>query len=148
VPTYAASAYEPALSGFELPEDGRVIVSVHAYTPYNFALNTNAPNNTFTPVVAREIDALFKGLDQHFLSKGIPVVMGECGSVEKGNLESRVEWAAYYAGKAAEYGVPAIWWDNGAKLTPKGNEGFGIMDRRNVAWWYPEIAEAFVAPYK
>ncbi|MCL2810442.1 MAG: glycoside hydrolase family 5 protein [Clostridia bacterium] len=148
VPTIAASADEVALRGFVLPEDDRVIVSVHAYTPYNFALNTKAPDNIFTSSVAREIDALFRRLDRFFLSKGIPVVMGECGSVEKGNLESRVEWAAHYAGKAAEHGVPVIWWDNGIQITPANNEGFGVMDRRNVTWWYPEIVEAFIAPYR
>ena len=147
-PTIAASADLPALLGFELPEDDRVIVSIHAYAPYNFALNTNAPNdNAFRPTVEREIDALFLRLDRYFLSKGISVVIGECGSVDKDNLDDRVAWASYYAGKAAQHGVPCIWWDNGIKTTPKGNEGFGIMDRRNRTWWYPEIAEAFLAPY-
>jgi len=148
VPTIAASADLPALLGFVMPEDDRVIVSVHAYAPYNFALNTNAPDNAFTPGVASQIDALFVRLERHFLSKGIPVVLGECGAVEKDNVDARVQWAAYYAGKAAEHGVPCIWWDNGHRTTPKGNEGFGLMDRKNAAWWYPQIAEAFIAPYR
>ena len=148
VPTIAASADDVPLKGFVLPGDDRVIVSVHAYTPYNFALNTSAPDNAFTPAVARQIDALFVRLDKFFLSKDIPVVLGECGALDKkNNLEARVAWASYYAGKGAEYGIPCVWWDNGIRSTTTG-ESFGIMDRRNVTWWYPEIAEAFIAPYR
>jgi len=149
VPTIAASAEEIPLKDFVLPDDKYVIASIHAYTPYNFALNTNAPNdNVFTSSTARDIDTLFKRLEHYLLSNGIYVVIGECGSVEKNNLESRADWAAYYSGKGAEYGIPCIWWDNGAQITPKGNEGFGIMDRRRLTWWYPSIVEAFLIPYQ
>lgn len=35
---YAANSTEPALAALELPDDDRLIVSVHAYIPYSFAL--------------------------------------------------------------------------------------------------------------
>ena len=35
---YAANSGETALAALKLPDDDRLIVSVHAYIPYNFAL--------------------------------------------------------------------------------------------------------------
>ena len=148
VPTIAASGDEIPLKGFVPPEDPRIIASIHAYTPYHMALNTHAPKvNVFDEGAKRDIDALFLRLDQYLLSKGIPVVLGECGCINKDNPDDRIAWAAYYAGKAAEYGIPCIWWDNGVK-TASGGESFGIMDRRNASWWEPEITEAFIAPFR
>ena len=156
VTTHAASGDAPALNGFEMPGDpsGFTIVSIHAYTPYNFALNVRSPINEFDPeegASTRDIDALFLRLDEHFLSKGIPVVMGETGCLNKDNLEARTAWAAYYGAVAASYNVPMVWWDNGIreKHPDRPNEeSFGIMDRRNLEWWYPEIAEALVNAFK
>jgi endoglucanase len=152
VPTIAASGDKPALDGFVMPHDeaGRVIVSIHAYTPYNFALNTRSKDAEFDPADpghTGSIDNLFTRLDERFLSEGIPVVIGETGCLNKdNNLEARVNWTQYYFGKAAEYGIPCVWWDNGIRLTTNG-ESFGLMDRRNAEWWFPEIAEAIVTGF-
>ncbi|MCL2084969.1 MAG: glycoside hydrolase family 5 protein, partial [Oscillospiraceae bacterium] len=147
VPTIAASADETPLKGFVKPRDDKVIVSIHSYTPYNFALNTRALQDTAfdpsNPAHTNDIDAMLKRLDTYFVSKGIPVVIGETGCLNKGNPEDRVNWAGYYSGKAASYGIPCIWWDNGIQQSSTG-EAFGIMDRRNAEWWFPEIAEAFI----
>ncbi len=48
----------------------------------------------------------------------------------------------YYAGKGREYGVPVCWWDNGA-FTGSG-ENFGLLNRRELKWEYPEVVAAFV----
>jgi endoglucanase len=148
VPTIAASGDLPALQGFVMPDDDRTIVSIHAYTPYNFALNTRSSANEFdpeNPQHTRDIDNLFNRLEEHLLSKGYYVVMGETGCLNKENPEDRANWAKYYAEKSAEYGIPMVWWDNGIQApTRTGEESFGIMDRRNAEWWYPEIAKALV----
>jgi endoglucanase len=152
IPTHAASGDPPALRDFIVPEDDNIIVSIHAYVPYNFALNVNARterNRTFDPeneANTRDIDSLFRRLNEHFISKGIPVVMGEMGCLNKENPEDRVAWTYYYAGIAAELGIPCVWWDNGARLSLRG-ESFGIMDRRAAEWWYPEIARAMVESF-
>jgi len=152
VPTIAASSDPPALLGFVMPDDDYTIVSIHAYTPYNFALNTRSKNNEFDPENekhTRDIDAMFERLDEHLLSKGYFVVMGETGCLNKENPEDRANWAGYYSSKAAQYGIPMVWWDNGIQIpTRDGEESFGIMDRVNAEWWYPEIAEALVASYQ
>ncbi|MCL2108180.1 MAG: glycoside hydrolase family 5 protein [Oscillospiraceae bacterium] len=147
VPTIAASGDYPALRGFVMPDDDNVIVSIHAYVPNNLALRQRNSQKTFDPENTSntyDIDDLFKRLNEYFLSKGYPVVMGEMGIVNKENLDDRVRWTTYYGELAAANNVPCIWWDNGI-LYNTNNESFGIMDRREVEWWFPEIAEALVA---
>jgi endoglucanase len=145
VTAYAASSEEHTMLDFVIPDDPNLIVSVHAYTPYRFALDTSLSAKEFPGTNAnntRDIDTLFERLDRIFLQKGIPVILGECGALNKDNTEARIEWAKYFAGKGREYGVPVCWWDNGAF---SGNgENFGLLNRRELRWEYPEIVQAFV----
>jgi endoglucanase len=148
VPTHAASSEMRAIRGFVLPDDpaGRTIVSIHAYVEYHFALDTKSRASRFDPESTTHtfpIDELFRRLEENFLSQGIPVVMGETGCLNKNNYEDRTAWAKYFAAASAAHGVPSIWWDNGIDFSNDG-ESFGIMDRREAEWWYPDIAQAFV----
>lgn len=88
VPGYAASSSDAALKGIVLPQDDHLIVSVHAYTPYDFALNT-AGRSTWDNDT-RDIDHLMEILDELFLSKGVPVIIGEFGAMNKDNEQERV----------------------------------------------------------
>lgn len=144
IPPYAASSDPITWSNFIVPEDDKVIVSIHAYTPWNFTLNEygtsewtlSNSNDTW------EIDNLMNNIYESFISKGIPVIIGEFGARDKENMQSRVEWAEYYVQSATEKGIPCIWWDNGA-FTGEG-ELFGILDRRGLSWKYPEIVDALM----
>lgn len=140
VPGYAASSSDTALKAIVLPEDDHLIVSVHAYTPYDFALNT-AGRSTWDNDT-RDIDHLMEILDELFLSKGVPVIIGEFGAMNKDNEQERVLWAQYYVGKAREYGIPCIWWDNNAF---DGNgENFGLFNRRELTFPYPDLLKALI----
>lgn len=147
VTPYAASSEAKAYQALVLPEDGdKLIVSIHGYIPYTMALSDTG-SGTFVSVrdgrYTRDIDNTLKGLDETFLQNGIPVILGETGARNKDNTEDRVLWADYYFGSAAEYGIPCFWWDNGA--VAGGGELFGILNRRELEWFYPEIAEAAVS---
>ncbi len=144
IPPYAASSNTMVWEKFEVPKDKKVIVSIHAYTPYNFALNINGTsdwsitnkNDTY------EIDTLVKNINDYFISKGIPVILGEYGALDKDNLSCRIAWAEYYVKKAKENGIPCIVWDNGNFV---GNgERLGLLDRIKLTWKYPEIIDAFM----
>jgi len=148
IPTYAASSDDIVINDMRVPaNDDRIMVSVHAYTPYDLALNTRSSRNTFDPNDPndiRDIDGLFTRLNRVFISNGIAVVMGETGILDKaGNTEARVAWADYYTSVAANTGIPCIWWDNGIKEATN-NEAFGIMNRQVPEWHYPEIVTAFI----
>ncbi|MCL2031582.1 MAG: glycoside hydrolase family 5 protein [Oscillospiraceae bacterium] len=152
IPTHAASSDPNALSDFFVPRDKNVLVSIHAYTPYNLTLNTAIATNTFDPSEPRDtadIDALFQRLDDRFLSQGTAVVIGEMGCLNKqDNAAARAAWADYYTAQAAALGIPCIWWDNGIRASTGRSESFGIMNRLEAAWWYPEIAEAMLKNYR
>ena len=148
---YAASSSRNCLKEVFLPEnDDKVIVSVHAYIPYSFALDTkgtadyNEKNS--------DIKNLFSTLDELFLSKQIPVIIGEYGCMNKtkdggDNTEDRVKCVTDYLTAAKQYGVPCVWWDNNAIY---GNgENFGLMDRDPLGptWYFPQIVEAMKSVY-
>ena len=140
VPGYAASSSDEALEGIVLPDDDHLIVSVHAYTPYDFALNT-AGRSTWDNDT-RDIDHLMEKLDELFLSKGVPVIIGEFGAMNKDNEAERVEWAKYYVSKAREYGVPCVWWDNNS--FDGDGENFGLFNRRELTFLYPDLLKALI----
>ena len=144
---YAASSGRNCLENVWLPEgDDKVIVSVHAYLPYSLALDTKGTDK-WDPDNTSEIDNLFMNLDELFLQKKIPVIIGEFGTVNKDNMEDRKACAEYYVGKGAEYGVPMIWWDNNAVV---GNgENFGLMDRSMIPEWkFPELVDVLIESSK
>lgn len=140
VPGYAASSNDTALKGIVLPQDDHLIVSVHAYIPYDFALNT-AGRSTWNNDT-KDIDHLMELLDELFLSKGVPVIIGEFGALNKDNEEERAQWARYYVSKAREYGIPCIWWDNNA-FNGDG-ENFGLLNRRRLTFPYPDLLKALI----
>lgn len=146
IPTYAASAMEKTFAAMEVPEnDDRIIVSVHAYIPYNFALASDNFTDYWSssdPSCTAEIDNLMTTLKAYFLDKGIPAIIGEMGCVNRNNTEARKAWARYYVGKAHEYGIPCLWWDNGAYL---GNgELFGIYSRDSGNWIFRDVMEGIM----
>jgi len=148
VPGYCASPAFACADFFRLPQDSaenKLIVSVHAYTPYAFALDEKGTDkfNYAGAGDTREIATFMNDLYKKFVKNGVPVVIGEFGARDKGgNLQARVDFAAFYVAMASARGIPCVWWDNHAF---KGQgELFGILDRRSAQWAYPEIVEALM----
>ncbi len=145
IPGYCATSDKRAPERIALPEgDDKIIVSVHAYTPYSFALSDDktatfsSEDNSST----RDITSLRDTLKTGYIDKGIAVIIGETGARSKENVENRIDWASFYTSTMRDIGVTCIWWDNGAF---SGNgEKFGLFHRQTCTWTYPEIAEAFV----
>lgn len=144
IPPYAASASPNAQKALIVPEDDRIIVSIHGYAPYDFALNPKGTDAWSADNLqdTRDIKSVMTAIDMNFLSKGIPVIIGEFGAVDKDNTATRASWSTYYVGKAAEYGIPCIWWDNGA--FEGSGENFGLLDRRTLEWKAPEVVTALM----
>ncbi len=141
IPGYGASSAEKAIKAIELPEDDKLIVSVHAYIPYDFALNTTG--RTEWNKDTKDIDDLMKLLKKEFTDKGIPVIIGEFGAMNKDNDEDRIAWVKYYISAAKEIGVPCVWWDNNAFTTD--GENFGLLDRRTCTFPNEELVNAIIS---
>ena len=149
VPGYDAAPHGALSELFVLPTDAadnRIIVSVHAYTPYSFALQDEGGTDSFTLATGAqtgEIGTFMNDLYHRYIANGIPVVIGEFGARDKnGNTQSRVDYAAWYAFSAKARGIPCCWWDNNV-FTGSG-ERFGLLDRASCTWPCPQIVEALV----
>lgn len=144
-PAYAANSGVMALDDFVLPDnDPRVIVSIHNYGPYSFCMQNPGTTTWGSEADKRAIDNDMDYYYKRFISKGIAVVIGEWGSVDKRNTSERAVHAAYFATAALKRKIAALWWDNGQK----SNQGFALFDRRNLNWFFPEIADSIVQSVK
>jgi len=141
--TYAASVESSAMNGLVLPSDSankKLIVSYHSYAPYNFALNTDKSFNKWSKSNSSDTSPITSGVDRAyniFVSKGIPVILGEFGAMDKNNEETRAQWAEFYVGYAKSKGIPCVWWDN-AGFTGNG-ELFGLIDRTKNSFPFPQV---------
>ena len=162
-PGYDASLDGATVSGFKLPTDisgnkNRIAVSVHAYSPYNFAMNidtSNGATSTYSSSIKEELKNLFSTLKSNFRDKGIPVVIGEFGSTDKNNTAERVKWATDYTALAKKNNIPCVLWDNNAFAVYNGNsivlnsEYHGYINRKNNTVTSPakDVIEALMKPY-
>lgn len=138
---YAGKLDSAANAFFRMPQDsaqGRLLLSVHIYSPYNFCMNLDKKYNTFTD--DGEIGGLLKTIDMWFLQKGIPVIVDEMGCTEKNNPEARHDWAKLFVTEAKAYGIPCIWWDNG--YLHGSGDNFGMINRRTLEL-YPESVRVY-----
>lgn len=133
VPSYAANSQGVLIDRFQLPADtaeNKLIVSVHAYSPYDLCLNVNSPESEFKQSEFNEVISMMKSLNYKYVKKGIPVIIGETGCINKSNPEDRYEWAKAYISAAKQYGMICCIWDNG--VVSGSGELFGLLDRDNV----------------
>lgn len=139
---YAAACCTNALANIVIPKDDHLIVSVHAYKPYDFALNIAGTSAWDVKAGAEEIDVVMKDIKELFVDKGMPVIIGEFGAMNKDNEADRIEWIKYYMTKTKELGVPCIWWDNN-EFTGDG-EKFGFFDRTKMDFSYKKLLETMM----
>ncbi|MCL2576681.1 MAG: glycoside hydrolase family 5 protein [Defluviitaleaceae bacterium] len=157
VPTYAASSTSRAIQDFVLPEDpanteNKLIVSLHMYEPYNFALTRDYATARTLWSINNPDDTgpIIWGLDRAyntFVSRGIPVIMGEMAALNRDNTASRVAWTNFYVSEATNRGIVCVWWDNGrvgTSLSPSDGDHFGIFNRRTNEFSFPEILDALL----
>ena len=153
VPGYAASASDTTELGcYTMPSDTitangtkKLILSGHAYSPYNFAMS-DSTDTTFDSEDASSLTSLFDYLNTNYISKGIGVVMGEASASDKNNTAERVKWAKDYYAKATAIKIPVVLWDNMVTVANGGNinsgECHGYFNRKDLTWYFPSIIKA------
>lgn len=149
-PAYAAAPTTP--TAYTLPTDtakDKLLLSTHAYTPYDFALDGDKSNyDANKSYIEGSITSLFNNLSTNYVKKGIGVVMGEASASDKKNTESRIKWANYYFTKAKAAGIPVVLWDNEQSTTDTaeevGGENHGYFNRVTCTQYYPEIVNAMM----
>ena len=126
------------------PTPGRLMVEIHYYSPYNFCLMTSdadwgnmfyfwgqsyhsatLPSRNATWGEETYVDAEFQKMTDKFISHGIPVMVGEFGSIKRTtaaypdltggyvylHLASRTFFDKYIVGSAISHGLHPFYWD-------------------------------------
>ena len=162
IPAYCTNV-DIAVQTFKMPEDvveGRLIMAVHCYDPYDYTLPATKSEWGHTADESKKVSGdneadlkrVFEKIYNNFIKKGIPVYMGEFGCVNRATEREQAfqqYYLKYYAKLAKTYGVPSIIWDNGAKGA--GNERHAFIDHGTGEYCSPEAKaaiEALVDSYK
>lgn len=161
VPAYCTNV-DLAIESFVMPTDptpDRMMLSVHCYDPSDYTLTAKYSEWGHTADKSKkasgdneaDLKKVFEKIYVNFVSKGVPVYMGEFGCVNRatGREQSFQQYYLKYYGKLAKtYGVPSILWDNGAKGA--GNEKHAFIDHATGEYCTSEAkaaVEAFVSSY-
>ena len=162
IPAYCTNV-DIAVQTFVMPEDvveGRLIMAVHCYDPYDYTLPATKSEWGHTADDSKKVSGnneadlkrVFEKIYNNFIKKGIPVYMGEFGCVNRATAREQAfqqYYLKYYAKLAKTYFVPSIIWDNGAKGA--GNERHAFIDHGTGEYCSPEAKaaiEAMVDSYK
>ena len=162
IPAYCTNV-DIAVQTFVMPEDvveGRLIMAVHCYDPYDYTLPATKSEWGHTADESKKVSGnneadlkrVFEKIYNNFIKKGIPVYMGEFGCVNRATAREQAfqqYYLKYYAKLAKTYFVPSIIWDNGAKGA--GNEKHAFIDHGTGEYCSPEAKaaiEAMVDSYK
>lgn len=138
LPTYAASVSELSLSNMEIPTDPYTIISVHAYTPYQFCTSTS---DAYNASVENDVKQLFRLLsDFKKAHEDVPMILGEFGCYSKNNASDRISWVNTYLSNAKASGIPCFLWDDGS--------AYGLLNRSSCTWLDTEYLESMVSAMK
>jgi len=141
----------------KMPEDkvkNKLMLEVHSYTPYQFALMTrdekwgnqfyywgrgyhSQTDTTHNATWGEEsdIDRIAKAMKVKFIDNGIPVIIGEFGVIRRSSLtgdalvhhlDPRAHYLEYFVKRVKANGLIPFYWDEGSL----GNNSFGIFSRQ------------------
>lgn len=134
IPTYACSGLDENIDALALPDDDRVIVSVHYY--FGTAHQSEFADNEEIWSISEKYSLYktFRRMYKRFIAEGYGVCKSEFGWTDRNNLENLAENTKFYVELCEKFGFSCLVWDNGSS--------FGIIDRNNLSLLYPSYAKA------
>jgi endoglucanase len=136
---YATDIAKTCASGYKLPKDtvpGKLFISVHYYTPYQFCGLTEDADwgkmmTTWgSPADVKQLDQLFDMMNGFCTRNDIPAFIGEFGVTNKKESASRVRWLSAVANAAQSRRMVPVLWDVGTEVSR--NDPYGAS---------PELAQ-------
>ncbi len=138
----------PGLRFLELPADDKnIILTIHYYDPYHFTHQgtswTKDSNDWLgtkwegSADEKRRIKKDFDTLASWARAHNRPVYLGEFGSYEKADMDSRVRWAKYIADEAVSHGFSFTYW--------QFTYNMALYDRNTKTWVRP-LLDAVIPP--
>lgn len=133
--------------GFQLPTDrveDRLFVAVHYYD-WHFGLLETSQTTTFSYDHVIALQAEFQKLEDTFTSKGILVILGEYGAINKLNTPDRAYHMEVVNRMCQQMGIVPCYWDQGwYDLSLQPDYSFSLVDRATCEQIYPEIISAMM----
>ncbi len=135
IPSYHATDNYEALSNLAIPSNaGNLAISVHAYEPYSFTMDTSEShiyesNNQYGGYIPTLLSNVMNDLKKIQSEKGVPIIIGEFGASDFNNSSERIKWARDYMSQASAAGFPCILWDN--NVTTSWGDSFGVFNRNS-----------------
>jgi endoglucanase len=121
-----ANKFVQTLKFFETPDDKYIILTIHYFDPWGFVSNWGI-TTWGTNKEKEEVNIIFKELYSAYIENGLPIVLGEWGSLKKNDRLSRWYYNDYIAKTAYKYGMACILWDDGVTASD-------YFDRENRVW--------------
>ncbi len=134
IPTYACSGLDENIDALALPDDDRVIVSVHYYFGTAHQSEFADCENEWSISKKYSLYKTFRRMHKRYIAKGYGVVKSEFGWTDRENLQNLAANAKFYVELAEKFGFSCMVWDNGSS--------FGLIDRNTLTQKYPEYIEA------
>ena len=123
---------EYTIEGFIKPTDSaanRLMLSVHYYDPYDFALNENGTGSWSNSANGTDMKNAIADICDFASENNMPIFIGEYGPIDKNNPAARGEYC-YYINKYAKANTSNVkvvlaYWDNGVV----GTNGSALFNR-------------------
>lgn len=136
-----------ATMDFPFPEDtieNRQFFAVHYYDG-PFSLTETMDVTEWTEGDTSHLYQQLRYLKKFFTKKGIPVILGEYGCIDKNNTAERAYFDEVTTRMCKNMGVVPVYWDNGYHDETKSPDyGFSLINRETGEPWYPEIVQAIM----
>lgn len=133
--------------GFDLPKDivkNRLFVSVHHYD-FFFGLLDNMTKTKWSTEENNTLSNLLNKVVVRFTSKGIPVILGEYGALNKNNTKDRALQYEAFARINQFDGVVGCVWDTGDyNFKKKPDYSYSLFDRKTGEKLYPTLTDAIM----
>ncbi len=133
--------------GFALPKDSvkdRLFVAVHYYD-WQFGLLDTTQTTEFVDARVQALIPEFQRLKDTFTAKGIPVILGEYGAINKDNTAARAYHMEIVTRLCQQIGIVPCYWDQGwYDLSARPDFSFTLVDRVTYKQVYPEIIAAMM----
>lgn len=130
VNTYAASAEKGVMDSFVLPTDtveDRLIVGIHNYQTTGIA-------------------KMFRNINDVFISRGIPVILGEFGIPNSNSMSERYSYVMEVVLNAKQYGIPCLWWDDSQTCENSYSvKNYALINRKTMTWYFKNLADYMVS---
>lgn len=142
IKTIGARYNVEAICDIEIPEnDKNIILSIHIYEPYYFCMVPNRDYDWGTQADKEALSNIIQSAAEAARKKGLPLIIGEFGTINKDNEESRIQYTTHFVTQARKNGVVCILWDNNI---PEDEFSYSIFDREKLLWRHPKILKAVI----